>query len=598
MRRKTKKTMPQSTPTSVEGQQTMTQDGYVATLSSSKRKRREHEEVGDFESELDEPGSSDEKRQQTLTQMIHGVRPTPGYEDNRKILALKRKRGNMKTGEKRQQTLTQMTYGPISIPMVSDDEDEDDNDDNGYAPAIEHLAGHGIYKPSHERSSPKSPVHQHLGTLKHLHKWMTNQETQAHHLSSNHVASLRRPTKVKTENPKTPPRQRLLEVPSSQSPPVSPLSTQKSTERHSRYPLEERSSNLRDLLDSPSKGRIDATSNPAIRKLVPQTNKVVKGERRGFSPTSLHRIFQSTIQDSDEEEELGSDEEDTDTNNHTIRDKAQAVTYQIDLACTNTDPTDGLNENIEDGECIAENDLRLSAGSNLTLVPAERTNGESNLRETGQPAYIQFKSFQTIMHASQSEESQGSIGTGTEEAAAQLQTELESYTQRQNTRQSPGFRISHLEQSNQRIQDSNPIPTQSSHLSQATTVDSTQPSPHNAHHSALPLPVSPYRPPPLTIPSSLPSLLSSPNISRGSTSAESPSLKRTGAGIVTASQMVPESFDDYSIPPPPPWTDDDDDDYDDEELSQEHLKADRQFDMQHTGCGDNIRISKLQWTSG
>ena len=67
---------------------------------------------------------------------------------------------------------------------------------------------------------------------------------------------------------------------------------------------------------------------------------------------------------------------------------------------------------------------------------------------------------------------------------------------------------------------------------------------------------------------------------------------------MTASQMVPESFDDYSIPPPPPWNDDDDDDYDDEELSQEHLKADRQFDMQHTGCGDNIRISKLQWTSG
>ena len=593
--------MPQSTPTSVERQQTMTQARYVATLSSSKRKRGEHDEVGDFESEVgsDELGSSDEKRQQTLTQMIHGVRPTPSYEDNWKIPALKRRQGNMETEEKRQQTLTQMTYGLMSMPMVSDDEDEDDNDDNGYPLVIEqHLAGHGIYKPSHERSPPKSPVHQHLGTLKHLHEWMTNQETQAHHLPLNHIASLCRPTKVKTENPKTPPRQRLLEVPSSQSPPVSPLSTQKSTERHSRYPLEERSSNLRGLLESPSKGRIAATSNPAIRKLVPQTNKVVKGERRGFSPTPLHRIFQSTIQDSDEEEELGSEEEDTDTNNHTIRDEAQAVIYQIDLACTNTDPTDSLNENVEDGEHIVENDSRLSVGSDLIPVPAERTNGESKLRETGQPAYIQFKSFQAIMHASQSEEIQDSTGTGTKEAAAQLQTELESYTQRQNTRQAPGFRTSHLEQSSQRIQDSNPIPTQSSHLSQATTVDSTQPSPHNVHNSALPLPISPYRPPPLTIPSSLPSLLSSPNISKGNTGAESPSLKRTRAGIVTASQMVPESLDDYSIPPPPPpWNDDDDDDYD-EELSQEHLKAERQFDMQHIGCEDNIRISRLQWTSG
>jgi hypothetical protein len=37
--------------------------------------------------------------------------------------------------------------------------------------------------------------------------------------------------------------------------------------------------------------------------------------------------------------------------------------------------------------------------------------------------------------------------------------------------------------------------------------------------------------------------------------------------MVTASQMVPESLDDYSIPPPPPWNDDDDDDDDyDEEL--------------------------------
>ena len=568
MRRKTKKTMTQSTPTSVERQQTMTQAGYVATLSSSKRKRGEHEEAGDFESEVesDEPGSSDEKRQQTLTQMIHGVRPTPGYEDNWKIPALKRRSGNMKTEEKRQRTLTQMTHGLMPIRMVSDDEDEDDNDDNGYALAIDqHLAGHGIYKPSHERSPPKSPVHQHPGILKHLHEWMTNQETQAYHLSSNHVTSLRRPTKAKTENPKTPPRRRLLEVPSSQSPPESPLSTQKSTERHSRYPLEERSSNPRGLLESPSKGRIAATSNSAIRKLVPQTNKVVKEER--FSPTPLDRIFQSTIQDSDEEEELGSDDEDADTNNHAIGDEAQAVTNQIDLACTNTDPMNSLNENVEDGGRINENDLRLSVGSNLTSVPAERTNsGQSKLRETGQPTYVQFKSFQAIMHASQPEESQDSIGTGTEEAAAQLQTELEFYTQRQNTRQPPGFRISHLEQSNQRIQDSNPIPTQSSHLSQATTVDSTQPSSHNAHHSRLPLPVSPSRSPPLTIPSSLPSFLSSPNISRGNTSAESPSLKRTGAGIVTASQMVPESLDDYSIPPPPPWNDDDDDDYDDEEL--------------------------------
>src|SRR5436853_307928 len=45
MRRKTKKTMPQSTPTSVERQRTMTQTGYVATLSSSKRKKGKHEEV-------------------------------------------------------------------------------------------------------------------------------------------------------------------------------------------------------------------------------------------------------------------------------------------------------------------------------------------------------------------------------------------------------------------------------------------------------------------------------------------------------------------------------------------------------------------------
>lgn len=445
--------------------------------------------------------------------------------------------------------------------MASDDEDEDDIDNNGSALAIEqHLAGHGIHKPSHERSPPKPPVHQHPGTLQHLHEWMTNQETQAHYLS-NHVASLRRPTKVKIENPKTPPRRRLLEVPSSQSPPESPLSTQKSTERHSRYPLEERSLNPQGLLESPSKD-IAATSNPAIRKLVPQTNKAVKGERTGFSPTPLHRIFQSTIQDSDEEEELGSDDEDTDTNNHAIGDEAQAVTNQIDLACTNTDLMDCLNENVEDGGRITK--LRLSVGPDLTSVPAERMNsGQSKLRETGQPTYIQFKSFQAIMHASQSEESQDSIRTGTEEAAAQLQTELESYTQRQNTRQPPGFRISHLEQSNQRIQDSNPIPTQSSHLSQATTVDSTQPSPHNAHHSALPLPVSPFRPLPLTIPSSLPSFLSSPNIPRRNTSVESQSLKRTRAQIVTASQMVPESLDDYSIPPPP-WNDDDDDDYDEE----------------------------------
>ncbi|OCL08344.1 hypothetical protein AOQ84DRAFT_407028 [Glonium stellatum] len=569
MRRKTTKTMSRSTPTLTERQQTMTQVGYVPTPAPSKRKRGKSEEIEDSKSETesDEPRSSDEKRQQTLTQMIHGVRPTPSYEDNWNVPAPKRKRGNRTTREKRQQTLTQMTHGLMPIPIGSDDEDEDD----GYALAIEqHLAGHGIYKPAHERSPPRSPVRQRPGSIEHLHEWMTDQKTRAHKPSLDHVASSRLPTKAKIENPKTPPRRRVLEVPSSQSP-ESPLSTQKSSECPSQYPLQQRSPNARYLLKSPSTGRTAHMNNSAARKSVPQTNVVFEGEQTGYPQASRDRIFQNTIQDS-EEGELESDNENAEANSYGNGNKTQAFFNQADLDYSSTDPINGLSKGIENDGCIAENDSRLSAGSNLTPVPADRTNSRQIVPQNpNQPTYIQSKSLQTISCASQSaHKSQESIETGTEDAAAQLQTKFEPYTQHQTAGRSPSFKTHHLEHNKQRIQDSNPVPTQSSHLSQATIVDSTLFSPRNPHHF-LPLPpISPSMPPPLTIPSSLPSLMSSPNISRVNTGADSPSLRKIGARIVTASQMVPESPEDYSVPPPPPWNydgdDDDDDDDDDEEL--------------------------------
>lgn len=138
----------------------------------------------------------------------------------------------------------------------------------------------------------------------------------------------------------TPEKRRIREIPSSQSPPDSPLSTQVSPSKAHRSPLQQRSGNNTQAVKTPSKRKQVKFQDP-IKVPVP--------------PPSL-RKFKSVIQDSeDEEDDLLEPDENDDGHrigihsqeliqgmNNVAYDKAvgaetQAVLYQIDQACADAD---------------------------------------------------------------------------------------------------------------------------------------------------------------------------------------------------------------------------------------------------------------------
>jgi hypothetical protein len=85
----------------------------------------------------------------------------------------------------------------------------------------------------------------------------------------------------------TPEKRRVREIPSSQSPAETPLSTQVSSSKAHRSPLQERSSNVTQAAETPSKRKQVTFSLPAQEPVPPPTL----------------RKFKSTIQDSEDEED-------------------------------------------------------------------------------------------------------------------------------------------------------------------------------------------------------------------------------------------------------------------------------------------------------
>lgn len=134
----------------------------------------------------------------------------------------------------------------------------------------------------------------------------------------------------------TPEKRRVREIPSSQSPPDSPLSTQVSPQKTYSSPVKRPSTDLKKVQETPSKRKQVSFQGPSKQK----------------APPPLLRRFKSTIQDSEDEEDNLIDEDtprmaesivthtkaqiyntDSPAHGQAIGSHTQAMLHQIDQAC-------------------------------------------------------------------------------------------------------------------------------------------------------------------------------------------------------------------------------------------------------------------------
>ncbi|KAF2494692.1 hypothetical protein BU16DRAFT_618702 [Lophium mytilinum] len=545
-RRTKKRILSPSPPPPASRQQTMTQAGWVTTAQSSGGRKRRIEQVEDSQSEP-ESGSEvegedylDTLRQTTLTQLGHSAQPFLGdRKRNRKSASKRRNRRDLTEEEKRQQTLTQMIGTGREPNVQSDVEEEQEDIDGTYAAALEErLANSGLYRPVGERQSRRAARNaaasdQGRRNDRNLRPRRGHNETS--HGPAVDAASTPRPTRVKVEPCSTPRSRRPLEVPSSQTPAESPLSTRNTPRRPTRSPLEEKPTNIQRPSLFHSRLQPGDAGNMSPVKPISRNSGIQVKENPSSSPVAPpRRIFKDTIPDSDDEEE-DSDEDIIVPIDASIGEETQAAIQQIDLMCASRD---GIHE-YEDVETTRSNRASVTPTPNNTGALPVAASPEICDRTTKQ-------------EPSQFEESQCTTGTGTEEATAQLHSELETFTQRISVLPSYNQMPHPEEQPEQRIPSSYPLPTQSSHPSQASTIEGTQASLHNVRHIRHALPISPTRPPPLSIPSSIPT---SPfKRFREPRSQPQSSRRPTGA---TMTALLQDSLDAYSIPLPPQWDEDD-----------------------------------------
>jgi hypothetical protein len=171
----------------------------------------------------------------------------------------------------------------------------------------------------------------------------------------------------------TPEKRRIREIPSSQSPADSPLSTQVSPSKKHRLPLKERSGNNTQVAETPSRRKQVTFREPTKDPLPPPTL----------------RKFNSTIQDSEDEDEeiLESDE-----NASTVRIGAptQALVHGIDNAASGKDlgtETQAMLDQIDQACADSENgDARESS---------QKLNGSAYARVQNEPSPELGERFQT-----------------------------------------------------------------------------------------------------------------------------------------------------------------------------------------------------------
>ncbi|KAF2193382.1 hypothetical protein K469DRAFT_690979 [Zopfia rhizophila CBS 207.26] len=315
--------------------------------------------------------NKDRRRQSTMTQIASGRKPRRGDKepDFKPVKYARRGKAN---NDRAQRTLTQMVPRMLGLGGgIMSDEDMDEElgggglgngdvtdvgdeqeDDEGYNNAIvAHLALNGIFQPAEEDSEdedadyqPVDDVQAPLKKMRRTHRRVSGKENFGPATSAEAKFTARKAGKTWFSLLSTPQRRRIREIPPSQSPSESPLSTQSSPEKATRSSLKERSANTNQPHDTPSK-----------RKQV----KFREPPKDPDPPLPPRRRFGSVIQDSDEEEENWSEEEEDAAESHIIGAETQAMIREMDEGPSVGAETQAMIDRIDQACANADEDAAL-----------------------------------------------------------------------------------------------------------------------------------------------------------------------------------------------------------------------------------------------
>lgn len=360
------------------------------------------------ESEEKEDTRSRRRRQSTMTQLVDGLGPQPRDEEpqfkriesGRARRSLSKVRGK----DKQQRTLTQMVPGLMSSGITSDEDMEEDTGEDGeaYNNALAvHFAEQGVFQPnadqnivekgakqrcsarrpkeiasfdpdadgedSEDEYEPTQDVHAPILRVKRRSRRVSRRQSIEPSATEN-----AHPTPQKCATPRfsllsTPEKRKIREIPSSQSPSESLLSTQ-SAPASRRLPLRARSGNTQNPPETPSRRKRVTFQAPAE-----DANLLDLAKRK----------FRNFVQDSEGEDEDLVEEDDeltegqeigTETqasilgiNNaiqgRNIGSETQAILDQIDQACAHADEDAAWREMEPSQELVSVVDARHSQHS-------------------------------------------------------------------------------------------------------------------------------------------------------------------------------------------------------------------------------------------
>jgi len=320
------------------------------------------------------------RRQSTMTQLVEGRRPLsdtdePTFRPVKRSPRLSWGGQSKKANDRKQRTLTQMLHGMQPVEIMSDDYVEDDGLDKeaeeresqAYEEATAALLAESLVQDDANGAGDELPVASASAPLLVVHSVEDTDEDEESYQPTQFIdapdmrargsprrasalksrqaplaaatpSTLARTRKSKFGLLSTPERRRIREIPSSQSPSDSPLSTQVSPSKMQRAPLQERSGNPAVAAETPSRRKQVTFSLPAQEPVPPPTLRKLK----------------STILDSEDEDDDLSEPDEADydvgadtqailqdidnvTHSRDVGNETQAMLDQIDQACAHPD---------------------------------------------------------------------------------------------------------------------------------------------------------------------------------------------------------------------------------------------------------------------
>ncbi|KAF2139366.1 uncharacterized protein K452DRAFT_310794 [Aplosporella prunicola CBS 121167] len=497
-------------------------------------------------------------RQQTLTQLDGGVSflELPGSEEDTEWAesrSRKRRRRTQATNAKRQPTLTQIGY--VSTIPPSDDEGMDehmaerssDEENEGDVSTTAESEASLDEDATDVRSNTSDK--QGRATVQRYTRRITLKDIQEEVAENSFEEPM-------NKIPQTPQKIRKLEIPSSQSPAITPLSsirTQRSFDM--RSPSQHRSTRRPSLPDSPSRSRkgnnlhnnpsnnwshdIHARDALEVSSSIAKTNVKIQ-RNKSFIQDSL---------DGSDYDPSETEDEDTSFPGHggiDIGQETQAVIHKIDLACgaqhsvAQSSDIESDNEGTDDAAPYGfpGQDLDIQQESQLRSSPPFMASSARE-RVSSSPPALHARIQDSFTRESTPKAIGGNQGHQSDQRFQKVSTPTrqsgvttQGQTAASRSKNAHGW--SHF-----------PQPSQATTTASTTQDGSPARSPTRLQLSSSPFPMAPPTSSPVTIQQSY----------------RQPKHHRVGVDrVVTASQLLPDSLMDLSIPPPPRWTQDDEED--------------------------------------